>query len=107
MKQILSLIAIVGLFTLSSCFRQQNQAPSEGAHLDDPRIYGVKGGEPVQLPNKYPADESGEVADRAEKIRNQLFPKPEQTDASAASDVVAMDSTATEPAAETTAPAGE
>lgn len=108
MKQILSLIAIVGLFTLSSCFRQQNQAPSEGAHLDDPRIYGVKGGEPVQLPNKYPADESGEVADRAEKIRNKLFPKPEQTDASAMGDTAVMDSVATDTTAtEAPVPAGE
>jgi hypothetical protein len=92
MKHLFKTAAFASLLMLASCFGQHNQAPSEGAHLDDPRIYGVKGGEPAQLPNKYPADESGEVADRAEQIRAKLFPKPAQAEAPVA--VAAADSTA-------------
>lgn len=93
MKQILKSLALLGLLTLASCFGQHNNAPNPGVNLDDPRIYGNKGGEPKQLNNKYPEDESGEVADRAEAIRNKFFPKPDAS-ATEISVTVATDTTA-------------
>ncbi len=102
MKHVLKSLVLLGLVTLASCFGQHNNAPNEGVNLDDTRIYGVKGGEPKQLNNKYPEDESGEVAERAEAIRNKFFPKPEATEtpsmpaANSATDSTATDAEATD-----------
>ena len=100
MKHLLKSLALLGLVTLASCFGQHNNAPNEGVNLDDARIYGVKGGEPKQLNNKYPEDESGEVAERAEAIRNKFFPKPKAVETPAApastDETTATDATATE-----------
>ena len=76
-KQLLRGFAFVGMLTLASCFGQHNNAPNEGVNLDDARIYGNRGGEPKQLNNEYPEDESGEVAQRANAIREKFFPKPD------------------------------
>jgi len=76
MKHVLKSLALLGLITLASCFGQHNNAPNEGVNQDDPRIYGVRGGEPKQLNNKYPEDD----LDRTAAIREKLFPKPESTE---------------------------
>lgn len=71
----LKLIVFVGILSLASCMGKQNQAPNEGMYQDSEYIYGVRGGEPRQLPNQYPADEDGTVAERIANIREKLYPK--------------------------------
>lgn len=93
MKQLLQGLAFAGLLTLASCFGQHNNAPNEGVNLDNSRIYGVKGGEPKQLNNKYPDDESGEVAQRANKIRDKFFPKPDADEVMTADAMQTADTT--------------
>ncbi|MCS7005627.1 MAG: hypothetical protein NZM38_09925 [Cytophagales bacterium] len=76
MKQILICALSIGLIIgLTRCIPgEHNTAPNKGVNLDSERIYGIKGGEPLQLKNKYP-DDDGTVAERVEKIRNKMFPK--------------------------------
>ena len=96
MKSIfLKLFVFVGILSLSACMGQHNQAPSEGANLDSEYVYGTKGGEPRQLPNKYPEDD-GTVADRVMKIREKLYPETQTTGTPTVSaDTTATDTTAT------------
>lgn len=82
MKSIfLKLIVLVVVVSLGSCMGKQNKAPSKGMNLDSERIYGKKGGEPRQLPTKYPADEDGSVAERVAEIRTKLYPVTQTTEA--------------------------
>lgn len=74
----LKLFMVVGIASLSACMGQHNQAPSEGANLENERVYGQPGGEPRQLPNKYPEDD-GTQADRIMAIQKKLYPETETT----------------------------
>ncbi|WP_020531778.1 hypothetical protein [Flexithrix dorotheae] len=70
------LSSIVFLFILigsSSCLKDHNQAVVSSPTPENERVWGNKGGEPRQLPNKYEADESGATADRIQKIREKLY----------------------------------
>jgi len=69
------LLSIIFLVGLSSCMGDHNKSVLESPNQDSKRIYGVKGGEPLQLNNTYPEDETGEVADRIFNIRDKFFPK--------------------------------
>jgi hypothetical protein len=77
MKKKLSNILLFAFLvaTLSACIGQHNQAEVESLNQDSKRIYGNKGGEPMQLNNTYPEDETGETADRIQKIREDFFPE--------------------------------
>ena len=65
---------VVGIVSLSACMGQHNQAPSEGANLDSDRVYGQRGADPRQLPNKYEEDD-GTQADRIIAIQAKLYPE--------------------------------
>ncbi len=69
-------IFLIGIcsFLLASCFGQHNNAPNKGVNLDSERVYGNRGGEPKQLQNKYPEDKDGKMLERANKLREKLFP---------------------------------
>ena len=74
-KRLINILAVAMLLSLVSCFGQHNQAVVEGVNQDSERIYGDRGGEPRQLNNTYPEDETGETADKIAKIREKFFPK--------------------------------
>lgn len=97
MKNILRFFVFVGIIALSSCMGKQNQAPSKGMNLDNERIYGTRGAEPRQLPNKYPEDEDGTIAERVANIQEKLYPttKTEETSVvvETAADTTASDTT--------------
>lgn len=71
-RKAISIIGLVALLGLSSCIGEHNSAPNSGLNHDSKRIYGNKGGEPKQLPNKYESDAA--VDERAAEIREKLFP---------------------------------
>ena len=73
-RKFLYLSLIAGSLLLGSCFGQHNKAPSEGVNLDSKRVYGERGGEPMQLKNEYPAP-TIETLERIDNIRTQLFPE--------------------------------
>lgn len=90
----LKLFVFVGILSLSACMGQHNQAPSKGANLDSEYVYGNKGGEPRQLPTKYPEDD-GTVADRIIDIRAKLYPETQTVgNPTAPADAAAADTTA-------------
>lgn len=67
---------LAALLVLSGCFGQHNKAVSEGVNLDDERIYGKsRTAPPAQLGVTYPDDETGETAERIQKIRDNFFPQ--------------------------------
>ncbi len=74
-KRLINILAIAFLLSLASCFGQHNQAVVEGVNQDSQRIYGDRDGEPRQLNNEYPEDETGETADRIANIREKFFPE--------------------------------
>ncbi len=71
------LVALVLVAGLSACkYGQHNQANVEGVNQESERIYGYsREAEPMQLNNEYPADETGENAQRIQDIRQKFFPK--------------------------------
>ena len=93
----LKLFVLVGLLSLGACLGKHNQAPNKGVNLDSERVYGVRGAEPKQLPNKYPEDEDGSVSDRIAKIREDLYPKTATTDSTPSAEMNAeADTTSTD-----------
>lgn len=65
---------VLVLLGATSCLDGHNQWPSNQPNPESERIYGDIGGDPLQLNKQYPADDTGEVAERADKIREKLFP---------------------------------
>ncbi len=82
MKFKVFILLILGTMTLSSCdwlFGQHNEAEAQGRNLEDNRIYGNKGGEPMQLNNQYSGYEAtDEDLERARKIREKLYGEKEE-----------------------------
>ena len=75
MKKIIRYAALLFILGgLSSCLDGHNQWPSNQPNPDSERIYGNIDGEPLQLNKEYPADDTGEVAERAQNIRDKFFP---------------------------------
>ncbi len=73
-RKILNILVLIAIMFFGACIGEHNKAPNKGRNLDSKRIYGNKGGTPLQLANKYPEDD-GTAAQRANKIREKLFPK--------------------------------
>lgn len=73
-RNLLYFSMIAASFLLASCFGQHNNAPNKGVNLDSKRVYGERGGEPMQLKNEYPAP-TVETLERIDNIRTQLFPE--------------------------------
>lgn len=73
-KNILGVVAVLALFSLSSCFGDHNKAPSKGINLENTRIYGEKGAPAKHLANQYP-DPSPQTLERIQKLREKMFPR--------------------------------
>jgi hypothetical protein len=107
MKQVFKMAALAGTLLLASCFGQHNSAPNEGINLEDTRIYGEKGADPVQLKNKPPEDD-GTMANRSLALRDALFPKTgAKTDSVAVAAAVATAKAAAAATAPAVTPAAE
>ncbi|MEM1137768.1 MAG: hypothetical protein AAGI07_18155 [Bacteroidota bacterium] len=74
-KIVHTLFILLSTVMLSSCFGDHNKAVVEGVNKDSQRIYGDRGGEPRQLLAPYEEDETGEVADRIQNIKDKFFPE--------------------------------
>jgi len=97
MKSIfLKLFVLVVMVSLSACMGDHNQAPNDGVNLDSKYVYGTRGGEPRQLPNKYEEDD-GTQADRIANIRDKYFPKTETVGTPTAEAATAADTTVATP----------
>jgi hypothetical protein len=76
MKTIASWIgSLVLILSLAACGEHNQSAPNKGKNLDDTRIYGVIGGEPLQLQPKdaQPASDP-ETTEKIDKIREKFYP---------------------------------
>jgi len=71
------LVVALLLVGFSACKHgQHNQAQVPGINQEDERIWGPsREAEPKQLNVEYPADETGEVAQRIQSIRQKMFPE--------------------------------